>query len=107
MAIRTLTVQTKQFVSLVPCQEVILCLSGDDIPVEYLTATVDNTGRFLGNTGLENTPRFHNPRAVELYQYQFSYDDEQTEGEAIDCSVVSEIFPYPCLFGKLVTLIEG
>lgn len=109
MATKTVTFKTKKFIPVVPCTEVVLCLSNSDVTesgAPYIFATVLNTGRPLGNRGMDAEIMFFNPRAVDLFQYELSYDDTQlAEDEPLDCALIVDLFPHPCIFRTLLGLI--
>lgn len=105
MSAFTLTFQSKKFYSVRPCQTVGVCLDDDGLTSSGLpiaTATIVNTGRYLGSAGQGFNPAVDNPRDQEMYQYELSFDDAQfTENPT--CANIVDIIENGCL----VSILEG
>lgn len=116
MAQIRLTVTSKVWIPLRPCQEVVLCLADgwEDNTVSgfaIIFGTVQNSGvRYLGSGAQPFAPTFENPRDEDLFQFEVSIDDTQItdiEETPLTCADIVEAAPYACLFRKLVAALEA
>lgn len=116
MAQIKITVTSKVWVPLRPCQEVVLCLAdgweADTVSgLAIIFGTVDNSGiRYLGSGAQPFVPTFENPRDEDLFQFDVFIDDTQItdiEDTPLTCADIVEVAPYACIFRKLVTALEA
>lgn len=116
MADIKITVTSKVWIPIRPCQEVVLCLAeGWEAQtvsgLGMVFATVDNAGiRYLGSGGQPFAPTFENPRDEDLFQFDVTVDDTQITDPVADvltCADVVDVAPYACIFRKLVAAIAA
>ena len=107
--------QSKVWLPMYACQEVYLCLCGDEwldqteSGNKFVLATINNTGRYLGMGG--PFPTFApDPRQVDHFQYsitiadgQIQDDPETGEPYVVACSDVCSVESV-CLVDELVRL---
>lgn len=104
MAIKKLSYNSKVYLPVYECQDVALCLddsfaaktvSGKPI----LLAKIDMAGRYLGP--MIGAPKilWENPRGLDLYQYDISFDDAQLLNDPLSgqpfivlCSDIDSVF---------------
>lgn len=116
MADIKITVTSKVWVPLRPCQEVALCLAeGWEAQtvsgLGIIFGTVDNAGvRYLGSGGQPFFPTFENPRDEDLFQFDVTVDDTQItdpEADVLTCESIVDVSPNACIFRKLVEALSA
>lgn len=119
MANQKVSYLSKVYIPVAPgcCSEVILCLAEEwasrtDNGLTLVTATIENTGRYLGTAGKAMPPHFENPRCADEYQYAFTVDDSQWGNDPgtgqpwiLSCDDIREVNPYACSINALIAAI--
>lgn len=113
MALVTVTYPSNVYIPLSACGEVYLCLTSEwdaltTSGIGLVLATVENTSRKLDGHVI---PGYEfDPRANDVHQYVFTYDDTQITDpvtDVIECADIVEVIPYSCTVGKLLAAIEA